>query len=152
MATNPTAEAMPQEGTPIIIPSAFLTVGQNATVAELQSVLATQVAANSPLQPLMVSVSPPELPEFPFVMYNKEKRLIKLAKDKAEKDKLTGEGFGEEPFPAEDPDAITPAELALLKGVLEKIVKAANKLEAGEHPSVAKPPAEKPPAPTPTKK
>jgi len=144
--TTPKAAAAEPQETQVVIPSAFLTVGRNATVAELQSAMATDIAAGNPLQPLIVNVPPPQLSEFPFVMYNAEKRIVKLAKDKKEKDDLIKEGFGEDPFPAEDPDAITPAEMQLLKSVLEKLGKAANKLEAGEPPSLQHKPAEKPPA------
>ncbi|HEY1896703.1 MAG TPA: hypothetical protein VGG62_10545 [Terracidiphilus sp.] len=86
-----------------------------------------------------------KLPEFPFLMYNAETRTTKPAKDKEEKDKLAGEGFSEDPYPAEDPDALTPAEVAELQKLLAKAAKALAKLgKESEKPAQEGEPANQP--------
>jgi hypothetical protein len=68
--------------------------------------------------------------EFPKALYNKEKRVTKTAKDKDEEKKLTGEGFSEEPYPAEDPDALTAADVQALQSLLAKAGQAVQKIAA----------------------
>jgi hypothetical protein len=69
-----------------------------------------------------------EHPEFPFLMYNHETRQAKPAKDKDDKDKLATQGFVDDPYPPEDPDALTPPEVAELQKLLAKAAKALAKL------------------------
>lgn len=69
-----------------------------------------------------------EHPEYPFLLYNRETRTTKVAHNKEEKEKLAKDGFGEDPFPPEDPDALTAAETEQLQHLLAKAAKALAKL------------------------
>lgn len=67
-------------------------------------------------------------PEYPILLYNHETRTAKAARDKAERDKLAGEGYVEDPYPPEDPASLTPAEVEQLKALLAKAAQALAKL------------------------
>lgn len=66
--------------------------------------------------------------EYPFLLYNHKTRQQKGAKDKEEYDKLTAQGFTEEPLPPLDPDGLTPDEAKTLQTLLAKAAKALEKL------------------------
>ena len=67
-------------------------------------------------------------PEFPFLVYNHETRQTKAATDKEHKAKLAEEGFVDDPFPPESPDALTQTEVDQLQALLAKAAKALAKL------------------------
>jgi hypothetical protein len=82
-----------------------------------------------------------EHPEFPYLVYNHETRQTKAAIDKEHKDKLAKEGFVEEPYPPEQPDALTETEVAQLQSLLAKAGKALaklGKLSETKEPTAAK--------------
>lgn len=78
----------------------------------------------------------PEHPEYPKLLYNHEKRTTAVANDKDDEGKKAKDGFVEEPYPAEDPDTLTPAEEKQLDELLGKAERVAAKR--------GKAPAEKP--------
>lgn len=67
-------------------------------------------------------------PEYPFAMYDPKTGKAKGAKDKEEYDKLTGQGYTEDPPPPQDPDALTADEVKTLQALLAKAAKALEKL------------------------
>lgn len=67
-------------------------------------------------------------PEYPSLVYNHKTRQTKAALDKQHKEALAKEGFVDDPFPPEDTDALTEAEVALLQSLLSKAAKALAKL------------------------
>jgi hypothetical protein len=69
-----------------------------------------------------------EHPEYPFLVYNHETRQTKAAKDADDKAKLAKEGYVDDPYPPEDPAALTPPEVAELQKLLAKAAKALAKL------------------------
>lgn len=88
-------------------------------------------------------------PKYPLLLYNQKTRAMKAATDKDSEEKLKGQGFGEDPLPPLDPDALTPDEVKQLESLLAKAAKALAKLGAlsQEQPADAskKPPASPPP-------
>lgn len=128
----------------------------NTTLAFIQSLRASNIAAGKdPLQLAIVVPPPDPASDFPVLLYNKEKRTMKVAANKEEEDKLAKEGFQKEPFPPPDPDALTQEEVKQLEALLAKAAKALAKLgelsekeekePAGKssHPTAEKPPVKK---------
>lgn len=91
-----------------------------------QSRAAADLAAGK--TPLPECSDPPAPEEFPKLLYNKDKRTTKTAASKDDETKLTGEGFAETPFPAEDPDALTPEDTKALEALLAKAGQAVQKI------------------------
>ena len=67
-------------------------------------------------------------PEYPFCLYNHKTRQTKAAKDKDDYDKLTSQGFEEDPFEPVNPDLLTGEEVKILNQLLAKAAKALEKL------------------------
>jgi hypothetical protein len=98
--------------------------------------------ANSQVATPPAPVFTSDHPEYPFLVYNHKTRQTKAAKDADDKAKLAGQGFVDDPFPPEDPDTLTQAEVADLQKLLAKAAKALAKLgkiseEPAEEPGTA---------------
>jgi hypothetical protein len=61
-------------------------------------------------------------PEYPFLLYNHKTRETKAAKDKDEYDKLTGQGFTEQPFEFQDPNLLTQADIEQMQEIFAKAI------------------------------
>ena len=88
-------------------------------------------------------------PKYPLLLYNQKTRAMKAATDKDSEDKLKSQGFGEDPLPPLDPDALTPDEVKQLEALLAKAAKALAKLGTLSQEQNAQQPADgskKPPA------
>src|SRR5215831_20528751 len=134
-----TAADKPKLGDPPPAPSepVTVTVGEGPgqkTWAELHSQQASDIAAGK--QPQAWTVATPATPvaEFPMVVYNQKTRLAKIAKDKDEKDRLEKDGYGEDPLPPEDPDALSGDDIKQLDAALHKLAELLPKISkaAGE--------------------
>jgi len=66
--------------------------------------------------------------DYPLAMYNAKTRTVKPAKDKEEKQKLEGQGFSDQPFPPQDPNAATLEALQALQTIFNKAGDAIQKL------------------------
>jgi hypothetical protein len=84
-----------------------------------------QDAATKPKPPIVFT---DENPEYPFLVYNHKTRQTKAAADKKQKEELAKEGFVDEPYPPEDPDSLTQAEIVQLQALLTKAAKELGKL------------------------
>lgn len=90
-------------------------------------------------------------PEFPFALYDPKTGKAKAAKDKEEYDKLTGQGYVEDP-PKHNVEQLSPEELSALKMLVEKgaiLMKVFQKLEGlsqqGQQPEPQPASAHQPP-------
>jgi hypothetical protein len=91
--------------------------------AQLAAIAAGQTPADLGVK---TSDGPPA--DYPFLMYNKQTRTTKAAKDEKDKGDLAGKGYSEDPFPAEDPNAVTGEMLQALQDVWTKAGDALKKL------------------------
>ena len=85
-----------------------------------------------------------QFPEYPVLLYNHKTRQTKSAAGPEEREKLTADGFVEDPLPPESPDVLTQQEVALLQSLLSKAAKALAKLghltETSDHAELEKEP------------
>jgi hypothetical protein len=96
----------------------------------VQSARATNLAAGKePVQFYIKTTPVPTPAEFPKMLYNAKDRTTKLAQSSDDEQKLEGQGYSKDPFPAEDPSAVTPDDIKALAAAGEAIVKVAQKLE-----------------------
>jgi hypothetical protein len=96
-------------------------------------------------------------PEYPFALYEPKTGKAKGAKDKEEYDKLTGQGYTEDP-PKHSVEQLSPEELSALKMVAEKgavLVKVFEKLgqmaQQQNQPQTQPATTQQPPPPAPSK-
>lgn len=80
-------------------------------------------------------------PEYPKLLYNQKTRKEKSAANKEEEQKLEKDGFGLDPLPPLDPNALTADEVKEFQGLLAKVSKYVASLPTSEPPAVK--PAEK---------
>jgi hypothetical protein len=99
----------------------------NMEPAQIQSQQLTNIAALRPLSEFGVK-APADPADYPLVMYNAKDRTTKQAKDKDEEQKLTGQGFSKDPFPPDDPNALTLEALKALQDIWSKAGVALQKL------------------------
>ena len=76
-----------------------------------------------------------QFPEYPVLLYNHKRRQSRSAAGPQEREKLTADGFVEDPLPPESPDVLTQQEVALLQSLLSKAAKALAKLGHLSEPS-----------------
>ena len=85
-----------------------------------------------------------QFPEYPVLLYNHKTRQSRSAAGPQEREKLTADGFVEDPLPPESPDVLTQQEVALLQSLLSKAAKALAKLghlsETPDHAELEKEP------------
>ena len=95
--------------------------------AQIRSMQLSNIAAGA--APVELGVKVPEGSiDYPLAMYNAKTRTVKPAKDKEDEQKLSGEGFSRDPFPAEDPNAVSAEMLKSLQEVWTKAGDALKKL------------------------
>lgn len=75
-----------------------------------------------------------EHPEYPKLLYNPKTRQAKPAADKDAEAKMAKDGFGEDPLPPVDPNALSDAEVKEFQGLLAKISKYVASLPTTEAP------------------
>jgi len=87
-----------------------------------------RAALGTPLQ-LMVEVpDASSAQKYPEALYNKQTRDVHIVKDQKEEQKYTGMGYTTTPFPAQDPNALTPEDLQALQQLWTKAGDALKKL------------------------
>jgi hypothetical protein len=91
-----------------------LTPSPDTSWAEVQSARLTSIAAGKP--PAELGVKASDAPaDYPMAMYNSQTRTTKSAGDKQEEAKLMAQGYSTTPYPAQDPNALTPADVQALQ-------------------------------------
>lgn len=93
----------------------------------------TEKTLEKPQEKSQETVYTVERPEYPRAVYNHETRETKSARDKEERDKLSKEGFTDEPLPPLAPESLTPDEVKQLQELLSKAAKALAKLGELSH-------------------
>lgn len=78
-------------------------------------------------------------PEFPKLLYNQKTRKEKSAANKEEEQKLQKDGFGEDPLPPLDPNALTADEVKEFQGLLAKVSKYVASLPTQQEQAQPKP-------------